>query len=67
MYQNCPTACGVCNIKCFDKDPEDRCGDWARAGECLKNPAILSTCPVSCGICSSLCLDKRNDCPIKMS
>merc|ERR1711998_136398 len=62
MYKHCPTACGVCKPKCYDKD-ESQCPNWARAGECKKNPSILATCPVSCGICTSMCLDNANDCP----
>jgi len=62
MFKTCPTACGVCKPKCYDKD-EAKCGAWARAGECKKNTAILSLCPISCGVCTSLCLDTANDCP----
>ena len=61
MAKNCPTSCGICKPKCYDKD--DARGGWARNGECKKNPSITSTCPVSCGICSSLCSDVHNDCP----
>lgn len=63
MFKNCPTSCGLCKPKCYDKEPKDKCGEWARAGECKKNPAILASCPVSCGVCHNMCLDQHNDCP----
>ena len=47
MLKNCPTACGLCKEKCYDRSAE--CGGWARDGECTKNPSILEKCPVSCG------------------
>ena len=61
MLKHCPVSCGICKSICHDKKEE--CNGWARAGECEKNPAILSSCPVSCGICNHRCLDFLNDCP----
>lgn len=30
MLKTCGVSCGVCAPKCYDKDDEGRCGDWAR-------------------------------------
>ena len=33
-------------------DSNDSCAEWARSGECAKNPAYtLKECPNSCGVC----------------
>ena len=39
------------------------CADWAKAGECQKNPAwMLKGCPVACGECENKCTDHNTNC-----
>ena len=39
------------------------CADWAKAGECQKNPAwMLKGCPVACKECKNKCSDHNPHC-----
>ena len=39
------------------------CADWAKAGECQKNPAwMLKGCPVACKECKNKCADHNPHC-----
>ena len=39
------------------------CADWAKAGECQKNPAwMLKGCPVACNECKNKCADHNSNC-----
>ena len=45
------------------KDTETACGDWAKKGECEKNPgSMLKLCPTSCGLCMPTCRDLHGNC-----
>ena len=46
MLKACPTSCGICKVKCYDKEPE-KCGGWARNGECVKVTAVRGRPPRS--------------------
>ena len=48
---------GICN----DKVPD--CANWARAGECTKNPSAMALqCPLSCSVCQFECKDTDESC-----
>ena len=39
------------------------CADWAKTGECQKNPAwMLKGCPVACKECKNKCADHNPHC-----
>ena len=39
------------------------CADWAKAGECQRNPAwMLKGCPVACKECKNKCADHNANC-----
>ena len=50
-------SAGVCNDQSVD------CGNWARDGECEKNPdGMTALCPLSCGVCTFNCTDIHESC-----
>ena len=62
MFSKCPTSCGICKPKCYDKTTE--CREWSRSGNCAKNPEfMLFNCPLSCGVCEDRCVDTHESCP----
>jgi len=45
------------------RDTHKWCADWAKAGECKKNPAwMLKGCPVACKECKNKCADHNANC-----
>lgn len=47
---------GYCN------DSDESCANWAKAGECEKQPHIKEACPHSCAVCPHICRDEHMMC-----
>ena len=65
LLAGCARTCGTCSYRALiDKaaecaDIDSNCANWARGGECDKNPRyMLQSCPVACGTCDA----KRTGC-----
>merc|ERR1711970_256704 len=66
MKKNCADTCGHCDKLTGSGDCKDDnagCADWAKSGECDKNPIWMKeNCKKSCNTCPEECKDDNEGC-----